>query len=190
MENGKWFPFKGTREKGEDNNQTAVREIYEETCCTVKLDKINLQCNFSTKRKHYHIGLIEVSPDIINKFYKNYAILSNENRYHGAFYKFLEKNHIKMFPIADILNKNFHEVTMIPIRHYYPYLKLLEEKNNGAVTKQSPLKTYTPICKTIKKSPRKSPYSTARMPVYKSPKKHSISLSVTYDSLELQPLRI
>ena len=61
MEKGMWFPFKGTRETGETCTEAAIREIYEETCSIVKLDDIELNCQYSTKRKYYHIGLVYVN---------------------------------------------------------------------------------------------------------------------------------
>ena len=69
MEKGEWFPFKGTRERGETNMETAIREVYEETCSIINTNYIDLQCNYITKRKHYHIGLVFVEMNKISKFY-------------------------------------------------------------------------------------------------------------------------
>jgi hypothetical protein len=126
MEKGQWFPFKGTREKGESNEQAAIREIYEETCGVTKLRSIDLKCNYSTKRKHYHIGLIKVSSDIINQFYRNQEDISRENKYCGDYYSYLEKSDIRMFSLNCIINTKFHEVTSMPLKYYYTYLKMLE----------------------------------------------------------------
>lgn len=130
MEKGQWFPFKGTRDKGETNEQAAIREINEETCGVVKLKNIDLKCHYSTKRKHYHIGLIKIQSDIIDEFYKNRAHINTNNYYHN-YDVYLEKSDIKMFSLESIFNNNFHEVTAIPIKYYFPYLKLLEKQNNN-----------------------------------------------------------
>jgi 8-oxo-dGTP pyrophosphatase MutT (NUDIX family) len=130
MEKGQWFPFKGTREKYETNEQAAIREINEETCGVVKLENIELKCNYSTKRKNYHIGLIKIQCDVIDKFYKNRAQITINN-YDNNYDVFLEKSDIKMFPLESIFNNNFHSVTVIPINYYLPYLKLLETQINN-----------------------------------------------------------
>jgi hypothetical protein len=133
MEKGKWYPFKGTREKGETNELAAIREIYEETCGVVKLNKINLRCNFTTKRKHYHIGLIKIEPDFINKFYKNKKFILNQIESINSppnYIPFLEKNEIKMFTLDDINYKKFHHVTITPINFYYDFLKSIEKQHN------------------------------------------------------------
>lgn len=128
MEKGQWFPFKGTKEKGETYEMTAVREIQEETCNTVLLDSIELDCHYSSKRKHYHIGLTKISYDIIRKFYKNRdKFLSYYNAY-DRYYSYLEKTNMQMFSLDDIFNNNFHDITVSPIKYYYPYLKLLQKK--------------------------------------------------------------
>lgn len=142
MEKGQWFPFKGTRETGESNEQTAIREIHEETCGVVILDNIELKCNYSTKRKHYHIGLVKVSPNIINHFYKNKEELIRVHKYNEDYYKYLEKSDIKMFSLKNIINIDFHEVTSVPIKYYYNYLKKLE--NNLRKT-NSPCSPILPV---------------------------------------------
>lgn len=138
MEKGQWFPFKGTRERGETNEQTAIREINEETCGVVKLKNIELKCHFSTKRKHYHIGLIKIESDVIGKFYKSRAQIT-VNNYDNDYDVFLEKSDIKMFPLESIFNNDFHSITTIPIKYYFPHLKLLEKQiSNIEKTKTSP----------------------------------------------------
>lgn len=131
MEKGRWFPFKGVREKGETNELAAIREIYEETCGIIQLDNIELKCNYSTKRKHYHIGLIKTSNDVINNFYKNRNYILNNEKYIDNYFSYLEKSDIKMFPLENIFSNNFHEVTAVPIKYYYTYLKLLENRLNN-----------------------------------------------------------
>lgn len=121
MENGEWFPFKGTREKKENNIQAAIREIHEETCGIVNIEYIDLKCNFSTKRKHYHIGLVYVALNSINQFYKRRKnILENTPFKDNDSY--LEKTEINLFELDDIKNHKFHEVTRIPVQYYKEFL--------------------------------------------------------------------
>lgn len=128
LEKGKWYPFKGTREKGESNEMAAIREIYEETCGVIKLDKIDLDCNFSTKRKYYHIGLLYIQSEFIDRFYINRQYLLNNIDIIDKKYKaFLEKNDIKMFSLNEINNREFHHVTSTPIKYYYNRLKKIEQ---------------------------------------------------------------
>jgi hypothetical protein len=132
MEKGGWFPFKGIRERGETNMDAAIREIKEETCNAVIVDHIDLNCNYSTKRKHYHIGLTKMTYSEYNKFYKNrFEILYNNDISDECKYMYLEKDDIKMFPIDSILNYDFHEITSIPIKYYYNYLTRLQKDIRG-----------------------------------------------------------
>ena len=125
MEKGMWFPFKGTREIGETCAEAAIREIYEETCSIVKLDDIELNCQYSTKRKYYHIGLVYVNHNIIQQFYTNRSdilvdsTIKNKNI-------FLEKSDIKLFKFDDIKNNKFHSITKIPILFYYDKLSNIQ----------------------------------------------------------------
>ena len=124
MENGDWFPFKGTREKYENNKQAAIREIYEETCGIVKIDCIDLKCNFTTKRKHYHIGLVFVSFNNIKQFHKiRKKIMESENQ-SG---QYLEKTDIKLFKLDNLYKCKFHEITKIPIDYYKNSLDRLQK---------------------------------------------------------------
>lgn len=127
MEKGEWFPFKGIREKGETNVEAAIREIKEETCNAVEISNIELQCNYSTKRKHYHIGLAQITYDEFSQFYRNrFNMIYNDNSLNEYKWIYLEKDDIKMFPIDDILSYNFHEITKIPIKFYYNFLYNLQ----------------------------------------------------------------
>ena len=119
MEKGQWFPFKGLREKGETNVEAAIREIREETCDAVHINTLELDCNYSTKRKHYHIGLHQITLQEIMQFF--------HNRYNNDFNSaYLEKEDIKLFPIDHIQEFDFHEITRIPIDFYYQYLLKLQ----------------------------------------------------------------
>lgn len=134
MEKGNWFPFKGTREHGESNNDAAIREVCEETCNVVKIKKINLDCNYSTKRKYYHIGLVEIPYTGINQFYKNRKKVLDYIREKKCdkeqFYSCIEKTYIDMFHINGILSRNFHTVTMKPIKYYYKKLMQIQNELN------------------------------------------------------------
>lgn len=132
LEKGEWFPFKGTREKGETNEQTAIREIYEETCKIVKIDSVELKCKYSTKRKHYHIGITFISFDKINKFHiERKSIMDDPYLKHRLVY--LEKTEIQFFKLDNIFNNNFHEITYIPIRYYYSHLKNIQNKIHNQI---------------------------------------------------------
>jgi hypothetical protein len=124
LERGDWYPFKGVRERSETNQMAAIREIYEETCGVVKVIELSLGCNFSTKRKHYHIGLVKISMDEIKQFDINRRILLGCSSTKWAY---LEKSAISMFAISDINTTRFHEVTYRPIKYYMPYLMRLQK---------------------------------------------------------------
>lgn len=121
-EKGDWFPFKGTCEYDETYEETAVREILEESCGIVNIspDNIILDCHYSTSRKYYHIGLVYVLPTMVNDFYKIRRTHTSE--------KYLEKTDVKMFNINNILYKKMHHITMTPIIHYFTYLKDVQYK--------------------------------------------------------------
>lgn len=126
-EHDDWFPFKGKCEKNETYEQAAVREIEEETCRLIKLNPkdISLNCNFSTSRKYYHIGLNFVPYTFVKEFYLHRQSIEDE--------KCLEKTHIKLFYLYKLDTYNFHQVTMIPLLYYYPFLKNLQEKINKSM---------------------------------------------------------
>jgi ADP-ribose pyrophosphatase YjhB (NUDIX family) len=132
-----WFPFKGTREIGENNKQAAIREIKEETCGALDLTYIDLKCNFSTKRKHYHIGLVEISTKEIDDFYKNKKKIldewcANGSREEDYKWEYMEKIELKAFPLENIFKKKFHEISYIPIKYYHSELMHIQKKiNNG-----------------------------------------------------------
>lgn len=107
-----YLPFKGCNESGETYEQTAIREIYEETCGLVKLNKIDLDHRFSTKRKRYYIGLVLVDFNILEDFKKVRAL---ENRS-----CFCEKKDIKFFTLYDALNDTtVHNITKASIYYYW-----------------------------------------------------------------------
>jgi len=129
MENGEWFPFKGTREKNENNKQAAMREIKEETCGLVNINDIDLKCNFTTKRKHYHIGLIYVPFNNIKRFNQTRQNIIENSPYENS-NAYLEKTDISLFELDSILDYKFHEVTRIPIHYYKDFLNRLQARSD------------------------------------------------------------
>jgi ADP-ribose pyrophosphatase YjhB (NUDIX family) len=106
-----WLPFKGSSEKGETYEQTAIREIYEETCGLIKLQSIQLEHRFSTKHKEYRIGLVEVPIEIIEQF--------DECKKREARKEFLEKKTIKFFPLKSVLSTpDVHIISKASILFY------------------------------------------------------------------------
>jgi 8-oxo-dGTP pyrophosphatase MutT (NUDIX family) len=127
-EHGDWFPFKGTCEPGETYNQTAAREIEEETCKLVRLspNDISLDCEYHTPRKIYHIGLNFVPYTFIREFYIVRRLIDDRHC--------LEKTNIRMFDISKLNTYSFHQVTTTPLQHYYPFLDELQRKINHAMS--------------------------------------------------------
>jgi hypothetical protein len=95
-----YLPFKGCMEPGETPEITAIREINEETCGIVQLNAIKLDHKFTTKRKEYHIGLVEVPYEIVSQFND---IVKTESKK-----QYKEKRSMKFFRMRD-LHKN-HEI--------------------------------------------------------------------------------
>jgi ADP-ribose pyrophosphatase YjhB (NUDIX family) len=112
MEGTHWLPFKGGCEGDETIEETAVREIYEETCGLVHVTKISLDHVFNSKHKHYHIGLYEVPYDIIRQFPKK--------RKEATEKRFMEKQSVKFFPLTGLrCNKNIHSITRASIKFFW-----------------------------------------------------------------------
>lgn len=123
---GDWLPFKGCNENNETYEETAAREIKEETCGVVDIhpSKIILNHKFASKRKNYYIALCEVDYSMIDAFY--IARLS-ENRK-----EFKEKKNIKFFPLDNVLDDvSVHSLSRASIRYYWNQLKGL---SHNAVT--------------------------------------------------------
>jgi 8-oxo-dGTP pyrophosphatase MutT (NUDIX family) len=122
-----WLPFKGGCMENETEEETAIREIYEETCGLVKIDSITLYHKFSTKRKMYHIGICEVPFDIVEKFDK---IRNDETRV-----EYLEKKELVFLPYPEVLkNPLVHNISRASILFYKNFLDNL--KNNKKNTRQ------------------------------------------------------
>jgi len=106
---GKWYPFKGTQHEGETFEQTAIREIYEETAGIIEIKTIDLDFEFM-KNKKYHIGLVNVNYSLINEFNKK---RNSETREH---YK--EKKSVQFFPINKLDDYKFEEITQKCVDNY------------------------------------------------------------------------
>ena len=153
MEKGEWFPFKGTKDNGETSEEAAIREVYEETCGTVKADKIELKCNYSTKRKHYHIGLVHVSITILKEFYNNRAQILHKNNFSSKNYAYLEKTDIKMFSLDSIRENKFHDITCIPINFYYQHLEKIQNSLKKKSINLIPVSVVSPETQSVRLSP-------------------------------------
>jgi len=122
LEGTEWLPFKGCNEEGENFEETAIREIREETCGLVNLTSICLDHKFTSKRKHYCIGLCEAPFDIIDKFPTMRCVESR------AEYK--EKKKLKFFHIDFVLsNSSVHNISKASIKYYWDKLNLLRKPN-------------------------------------------------------------
>jgi hypothetical protein len=120
LEGLNWLPFKGCNESGETLEQTAIREIKEETCGLVNINSINLEHRFTSKRKHYFIGLCEVPYDIIEEFSK---LRLTEDRI-----EYREKKILKFFPLDTILDDNgVHNITKASVKYFWNHLQKLNK---------------------------------------------------------------
>lgn len=113
-----WLPFKGCSHDGETLEQAAIREIFEETCGLVSLNSITLYHKFSTKRKEYYIGLVEVPYKLIEIFGEVRRTETRED--------FMEKRKIKFFSFPDVLtDPNIHNISKSSILFYKDALEAL-----------------------------------------------------------------
>lgn len=113
-----WLPFKGVNEPTESFEETAKREIKEETCNLVDVDSISLDHVFSTHHKIYRIGIYPVDIDIIEQFK---IARSLENRK-----EFKEKHEIRFFPLENILKDPLiHDISRASIKFYWDRLNTL-----------------------------------------------------------------
>ena len=54
--------------------------------------------------------------------------------------KCLEKTNIKMFDLEKLNQFLFHDVTLIPLKFYYPFLKKLQNKIDNILSSELPVK--------------------------------------------------
>jgi len=119
LEDNHWFVFKGGPEKDENIQTAAIREVYEETGKLVKLESIEITYIRKTNHKEYHIGLCEVSYDIVNLF--------NTRDKSELDAKYNEKKELKFFTIDEALFCNsVHNITKDTIIRYKDNLLLLD----------------------------------------------------------------
>lgn len=145
LEGKKWLPFKGCNEPGESLEQTAIREIREETCGLIDISHIDLEHQFTSKRKHYYIGLCEVPYDCIQLF-EDLRVDEERNEY-------LEKKKLKFFPFDEVLYDDLvHNITKASIRYYWNHLKRLDAAASS-MTGDTSLMTTTVNNKTTPVSP-------------------------------------
>jgi ADP-ribose pyrophosphatase YjhB (NUDIX family) len=143
-EHGVYFPFKGGCESGETFQEAAIREIKEETCGLVELNKdIKLDCHYSTSRKTYHIGLVYVDYDIVQKF----KLIRAKEEMDKNRDVFLEKTDIRAFQLDSVFFKQWHTITLTPILYYLPILKATQNTLMQLKSKQISKKTSTIIAK-------------------------------------------
>jgi hypothetical protein len=141
LESCGWLPFKGRNEFNETYEETAIREIYEETCGVVKLDTINLDHKFVSKNKTYYIGLIYVPYNFIDQFNIK---LEKETRE-----EFKEKKSVKFFKLYKCFNdKKIHYLSKNSIEFYLNDLININYKNNGQRININDIKKERQIYKT------------------------------------------
>jgi len=122
-----WLPFKGGCHEDETEEETAIREIYEETCGLVKVDSIKLSHVFSTKRKIYHIGICEVPYEIIDKFESTRDAETRE--------EYREKRQIKFLPYPEVLkDPAVHTISKSSILFYKNLLDNLKDNKKIQIT--------------------------------------------------------
>lgn len=127
-EKGEWMPFKGGGILSESPEESAIREICEETCGIISLDYITLDHVFSSKRKHYYIGLIQCNFNILKKFKQRRRM---EEQKLNPRKEYLEKEEIAFFPLSDILNnKDVHNLTKRSVRFYLKKLLKIQRVEN------------------------------------------------------------
>jgi len=115
-----WLPFKGGCQEEETLEQAAIREIFEETCGLVLINSIALHHKFSTKRKEYHIGLVEVPYELLDAF--------AEARKHETRENFMEKRKLKFFLFPDVLKETtVHNISKSSILFYKDTLEAIAE---------------------------------------------------------------
>lgn len=118
-EYGHWSLFKGRVDPGESYEQCAIREIYEETGGLLKLDKVSLDCVFSSRVKTYHVGLAYLPYELIEKF-NTRTIHENP--------AFNEKEKIKFFEYStlDIAAQDAH--VKVAIQYYSDHLDIIRHQ--------------------------------------------------------------
>lgn len=140
MEGCSWLPFKGCNNPDESYEDTAIREIYEETGGLIKIKNIILEHTFNSKHKHYHIGLCYVPHNIINNF--------NQINRDNLPKAFVEKNMIKFFPLNELRkSNNVHNITMSSIKFFWNKLIILSYGNKQIYCRDNERLRKHSVCK-------------------------------------------
>lgn len=110
-----WLPFKGSKHQNELLEDTAIREIYEETGGLLSIDNIKLDHVFSTKRKKYHIGLCYSPYNLIESF--------THKRKKEERHEYKEKIALRSFDLLEVMSNNdVHYITKKSIKFYWDQL--------------------------------------------------------------------
>jgi 8-oxo-dGTP pyrophosphatase MutT (NUDIX family) len=122
-EYGHWSLFKGRIDAHESYEECAIREIHEETGGLLHVSKISLDCVFSNRVKTYHIGLVYISYELIEKFNSRVA---HENP------AFNEKEMIRFFDYETFDVDEHHAHVKIAVKYYSDHLDIILRQNAKA----------------------------------------------------------
>lgn len=137
-----YLPFKGCMEEGETLVDTAIREIKEETGGLVILKDIVLEHRFTSRRKHYYIGLCEVPFDLVDK-YDQYLSNGLEKRK-----EFTEKRKLKFFYLDEVnSNQEIHNISKSSINYYMNKLRLIQSQKAHKMLEDDNTKKHIEYCR-------------------------------------------
>jgi hypothetical protein len=121
LESGHWLPLKGGRKKGESREETALREIYEESCGLISLRSISLDHRFSSRYKKYAIGLTPVAVEELLADFPTRLMAETRD-------DFREKQALKFFPLQGLLEcPEIHNLSKASIRYFWDELCCLQQ---------------------------------------------------------------
>lgn len=192
-EAGGWLPFKGCNEYNETYEQTAIREVQEETCYLIHLNNIKLDHRFESHAKIYMIGLCEVPYEFLLYF--------RQARQYETRWKCQEKSLVKFFKLESTLDsKQIHGLSKNSIKYYWSILQNRDVLKKYGTKAQLCIKIDKPIKSTkftnftFNKTPKKNkqhPKSTAVSPTLVSPKisfAQMIKLSNQFEQLNINQI--
>jgi len=134
-----YTPCKGKMEHGEIAEESAIREIAEESNNIVVLDGIDLYFTQKKCKKTYYFGLCYV-PFLFIEYY-------NENKERV---KEAEKDHFSFFKIEDVISNQF-DVKLVPdfvvnaTRFFESYMMFPEDPNGIAIIEILNLRKYNAV---------------------------------------------